>query len=58
MVCYYSVSGIELDIGFCHERTASGEQSWPEMYASKHTQKCNKNGENRWWDTNWLWLDR
>ena len=54
MVSYYSVSGVVLDIGFCHERTASWKQSWPEMYASKHTQKCNKNGENRWWDTNWL----
>ena len=55
VVCYQSVPGGVQGMRFRgHERGASWEESWHEIYAGKCTQKYSKHDKVRWWHTNSL----
>ena len=55
VVCYQSVPGGVQGMRFLgHERGASWEESWHEIYAGKCTQKYSKHDKERWWHTNSL----
>ena len=53
MVCYQSVPGGMQGMRFRgHDRGASREESWHEIYAGKCTEKHSKDDKERWWHTN------
>ena len=55
MACYQPVPGSVQDMRFCgHERGASWEENWHEIYAGKCTQKYSKHDKKKWWYTNSL----
>ena len=55
MACYQPVPGSVQGMRFCgHERDASWEENWHEIYAGKCTQKYSKHDKNKWWYTNSL----
>ena len=55
MACYQPVPGSVQGMRLCgHERDASWEENWHEIYAGKCTQKHNKHDKNKWWYTNSL----
>ena len=55
MLCYQSAPGDVQGTRFCgHEKGASWEEIWHEIYASKRTHKYSKHDKDSWWHTNWL----
>ena len=54
-VCYQPVPGGVQGMRFLgHDRGASWEESWSEIYAGKCTQKYSNHDKERWWHTNSL----